>query len=103
MKTEPVQAAYSSNAGHSDTAGSANKANQATNDAVGNPIHSTYLTINDAANTYLTKNANAVSATNAVTSSNCTGNSENATRLSTPRKINVTDATELNSGTAANG
>ena len=101
MKTEPVQAAYSSNAGHSDTAGSANKANQATNDAVGNPIHSTYLTINDAANTYLTKNANAVSATNAVTSSNCTGNSENATRLSTPRKINVTDATELNSGTAA--
>ena len=100
--TEPVQAAYSTNAGYSDTAGSANKANQATNDAAGNPIHSTYLTINDADNTYLKKNGNAVSATSAVTSSNCTGNSENSTRLATPRKINVTDATELNFGTAAN-
>ena len=97
----PVQASYSANAGYSDTAGSANKANQATNDAAGNPIHSTYLTIKDAADIYLKKTDNAVSATTAVTSSNCTGNAENSTRLSTPRKINVTDATELNSGTAA--
>ncbi|MBQ7199571.1 MAG: hypothetical protein IJS29_09935, partial [Selenomonadaceae bacterium] len=98
---EPVQAAYSTNAGHADTSNSANSANQATNDAAGNPIHSTYLTINDAANTYLQKNENAVSATNAVTSTNCTGNAENSTRLATPRKINVTDATESNFGTAA--
>lgn len=98
---EPVQAAYSTNAGHADTSNSANSANQATNDAAGNPIHSTYLTINDAANTYLQKNENAVSATSAVTSTNCTGNAENSTRLATPRKINVTDATESNFGTAA--
>ena len=52
-------------------------------------------------NTSSKKTDNAVSATTAVTSSNCTGNAENSTRLSTPRKINVTDATELNSGTAA--
>ncbi|MBQ9487632.1 MAG: hypothetical protein IJU91_07525, partial [Selenomonadaceae bacterium] len=57
---EPVQAAFSTNAGYSDTAGSANKANQATNDAAGNPIHSTYLTIDDAADIYLKKNDNAV-------------------------------------------
>ena len=99
--TEPVQAAFSTNSGYSDTAGSANKANQATNDAAGNPIHSTYLTIKDADNTYLTKTGNAASATNALTSANCTGNSENSTRLATPRKINVSDATELNVGTAA--
>lgn len=100
--TKPVHAAYSTNARYSDTAGSANKANQATNDAAGNPIHSTYLTINDADSTYLKKTENAVSATSAVTSSNCTGNAENSTRLSTPRKINITDATALNFGTAAN-
>ena len=99
--TEPVQAAFATNSGYSDTSGSANKANQAINDAAGNPIHSTYLTINDAANTYLSKTENAVSATNALTSANCTGNSENSTRLATPRKINVSDATELNVGTAA--
>lgn len=98
---EPVQAAYSTNAGHADTSNSANSSNQATNDAVGNPIHSTYLTINDAANTYLQKNDNAVSATSAVTSSNCTGNAENSNRLATPRKITIADATELNIGTAA--
>ena len=98
---EPVQAAYSTNAGHADTSNSANSANQATNDSAGNPIHSTYLTIKDAAETYLQKDENAVSATSAVTSSNCTGNAENATRLATPRKINIADATESNIGTAA--
>ncbi|MBQ9488263.1 MAG: hypothetical protein IJU91_10790 [Selenomonadaceae bacterium] len=96
---EPIQAAYATNAGYADTANSAAKANQATNDAAGNPIHSTYLTTEDAAGIYLKKGDTAVKSTNAVTAEVCTGNAENATRLATPRKINVTDATELNSGT----
>ena len=99
---EPIQAAYSTNAGYADTAGSAAKANQATNDAAGNPIHSTYLTTEDAAGIYLQQNDTAVKSTNAVTAEICTGNAENATRLATPRKINISDATELNFGTAAN-
>ena len=60
---EPVQAAYSTNAGHADTSNSANSANQATNDSAGNPIHSTYLTITDAANAYLQKGYNVADAT----------------------------------------
>ena len=60
------------------------------------------MTIKDVANNYLQKSENAVSATSAVTLSNCTGNAENFTRLATPRKINVTDATELNFGTHTN-
>ena len=99
---EPIQAAYATNAGYADTANSAAKANQATNDAAGNPIHSTYLTTEDAAGIYLKKDDTAVKATNAVTAEICTGNAENATRLATPRKINISDATELNLGTAAN-
>ena len=99
--TEPVQAAFATNSGYSDTSGSANKANQAINDAAGNPIHSTYLTIKDAADTYLSKTGTAASATIALSSENCTGNSENSTRLATPRKITVTDATNLNVGTPA--
>ena len=97
----PIQASYSTNAGYSDTAGSANKSNQATNDAVGNPIHSTYLTASNAAETYLKKTDNAVSATKSTTAATCTGNSENATRLATPRKINVTDSTAQNFGAAS--
>ena len=97
---EPVQAAYSTNAGYSDTAGSANSANQATNDSAGNPIHSTYLTITNAAATYLQKGETAVSATSAITASNCTGNAASAIKLETARAISITDG--VNTGTANN-
>lgn len=96
----PINAAYATESGHADTANSANRANQAANDAAGNEIHSTYLTQNDAAEIYLKKGGNAVSSTNAKTAETCTGNAENATRLAAKCSINVEDATGLNSGTA---
>lgn len=50
-----------------DTAGSANTATKATQDAKGNVIDSTYLTKTDASSSYLTKDGKAASATSADT------------------------------------
>ena len=94
---EPIQAA---NAGFADTAASANKANIANCDAVGNVIHQTYLSKDDAADLYLPVTGNAVSASNARVAESCSGNSATATRLAAKHTINVQDAAGVNSGSA---
>ena len=89
---EPIQAA---NAGFADTAASANKANIANCDAVGNVIHQTYLSKDDAADLYLPVTGNAVSASNARVAESCSGNSATATRLAAKHTINVQDEFRL--------